>query len=98
MLGLRKGDKPHSVNRTEPTSQLNSRKNNSNIKDILVRNFFRKFPISMDVNDMEQIRIEKEAAKEFEIFVQTTREINSKNLNAHENHVAEKLGLKRVHT
>lgn len=47
---------------------------------------------------MEQIRIEKEAAYEFEEFVFNTKEINSKNLNAFECVVADKLKLKRVLT
>lgn len=63
-----------------------------------MRNFFRKFPIGIEVSDMDQIRIEKEAAFEFEEFVAATKEINSKNLTAFEAKVAEKLKLKRVHT
>lgn len=47
---------------------------------------------------MEQIRIEKEAAYEFEEFVFNTKEINSKNLNTFECVVADKLKLKRILT
>lgn len=63
-----------------------------------MRNFFRKFPIGIEVSDMDQIRIEKEAAFEFEAFVAATKEINSKNLTAFEAKTADKLKLKRVHT
>jgi hypothetical protein len=101
MLSLRKPDKRFdSLGRQEPNSQQQntrfSKKNN--IKDILVRNFFRKFPIGIEVSDMEQIRIEKEAAFEFEEFVIANKEINSKNLTAFEAKVAEKLRLKRILT
>ena len=63
-----------------------------------MRNFFRKFPIGIEVSDMDQIRIEKEAAFEFEEFVIANKEINSKNLTAFEAKVAEKLRLKRILT
>ena len=101
MLSLRKPDKRFdSLGRLEPNSQQQntrfSKKNN--IKDILVRNFFRKFPIGIEVSDMDQIRIEKEAAFEFEEFVIANKEINSKNLTAFEAKVADKLKLKRILT
>lgn len=100
LLGLRKPDKRFdSMHRSESYSQQVSRLfKKNNIKDILVRNFFRKFPIGIEVSDMDQIRIEKEAAFEFEEFVAANKEINSKNLTAFESKVAEKLRLKRVHT
>jgi len=100
MLSLRKPDKRFdSIARNEPSSQQHTRfSKKNNIKDILVRNFFRKFPIGIEVSDMDQIRIEKEAAFEFEEFVAANKEINSKNLTAFESKVAEKLRLKRVHT
>jgi hypothetical protein len=53
-LGLRKPDKrfdSHS-RATETQSQAAGRGKN-NIKDILVRNFFRKYPIGIEVNDMD---------------------------------------------
>ena len=101
ILSLRKPDRRFdSLGRQEPNSQQQntrfSKKNN--IKDILVRNFFRKFPIGIEVSDMVQIRIEKEAAFEFEEFVIANKEINSKNLTAFETKIAEKLRLKRVLT
>ncbi len=101
ILSLRKPDRRFdSLGRQEPNSQQQntrfSKKNN--IKDILVRNFFRKFPIGIEVSDMDQIRIEKEAAFEFEEFVIANKEINSKNLTAFETKIAEKLRLKRVLT
>lgn len=52
----------------------------SNIKEILVRNFFRKFPISGDVNELEQLQIERTVAAEMEKFISATPQINSKNL------------------
>lgn len=74
MLSLRKPDKRFdSIARNEPTSQHNNRLNKNNIKEILVRNFFRKFPIGIEVSDIDQIRIEKEVAFEFEEFVATNK-------------------------
>ena len=82
VLSLRKPDRAH--NRATASQEVNRMSKKNNIKDILVRNFFRKYPIGADVSDMDQIRIEKEAAYEFEKFVNATKEINSKNLNAQE--------------
>jgi hypothetical protein len=47
---------------------------------------------------MEQIRIEKDAALQFEEFVTKTGEINSKNLDAFEKQVANSLKLIRAAT
>jgi hypothetical protein len=101
ILSLRKPDRRFdSLGRQEPNSQQQNTRfsKKHNIKDILVRNFFRKFPIGIEVSDMDQIRIEKEAAFEFEEFVIANKEINSKNLTAFETKIAEKLRLKRVLT
>lgn len=100
LLGLRKPDKRFdSMHRSESYSQQVSRLfKKNNIKDILVRNFFRKYPIGIDVSDIDQIKLEKEAAKDFENFVAQTKEINSKNLNAHEQYLATKFNLKRSQT
>lgn len=92
VLSLRKPDRPH---RTHASQEMGRAGKKNNIKDILVRNFFRKYPIGPEVSDMDQIRIEKEAAFEFEKFVTATKEINSKNLTAQEARIAEKLRLKR---
>ena len=85
-LSLRKPDRRFvSMGRQESSTQQNSRFNKkNNIRDILVRNFFRKYPIGLEVDDLEQIRIEKEVANSFEGFVLSQKEINSKNLNAFE--------------
>lgn len=98
MLSLRKPDKRFdSVSRADHASQHNSRfSKKNNIKEILVRNFFRKYPIGIEVSDMDQIRIEKETAHEFENFVNATKDINSKNLQVFEAQVSEKLRLKRL--
>jgi hypothetical protein len=100
MLSLRKPDRRFdSVSRTDQSTSNNSKfSKKNNIKEILVRNFFRKFPIGVEISDMDQIRIEKEAANEFETFVKCTKDINSKNLQAFEATVAQKLKLKRIQT
>lgn len=100
LLGLRKPDRRfESCNRAESHSMQVSRLfKKHNIKDILVRNFFRKYPIGIEVSDIEQIKMEKEAAREFEGFIANSKEINSKNLNSHEHHLATKLGLVKRHT
>jgi hypothetical protein len=99
-LNLRKPDKRfESVGRTGSSDKYNTRFNKkNNIKDILVRNFFRKYPIGIEVSDMEQIRIEKDAALQFEEFVIKTGEINSKNLDTFEKQVANSLKLIRAAT
>lgn len=99
-LNLRKPDKRFdSLGRVGSSDQYNTRLNKKNkIKDILLRNFFRKYPIGIEVSDMEQIRIEKEAAIQFEEFVVKTGEINSKNLDTFEKQVAYSLKLLRVAT
>ena len=99
-LRLRKNDNRRfeSVGRFESaSSQPQTRFNKkNNIKEILVRNFFRKYPIGIEVSDMEQIRIEKDATYMFDEFVITTKDINSKNLAVFESKVAEKLKLRRI--
>ena len=42
----------------------------SNIKEILVRNFFRKYPISGDISDMQQLQMERQVANEMDTFIQ----------------------------
>ena len=56
----------------------------SNIKEILVRNFFRKYPIVEEVTDQQQAQIERSVTTEIETFVQQNLQINSKNLNEFE--------------
>ena len=44
----------------------------SNIKEILTRNFFRKYPISGEVSDVQQLQIERQVASQMDSFVNTT--------------------------
>jgi hypothetical protein len=67
----------------------------SNIKEILVRNFFRKFPISGEVSDIEQLKIERQVAQQMDQFISTNAQINSKNLQEFENSLADQVNLKR---
>ena len=60
----------------------------SNIKEILMRNFFRKYPIGDQVTDAQQMLIEREVAGEFENFVAATREISTRNLTEFESSLA----------
>ena len=69
-LSLRKPDARNQNNLLSNASEGGSRfSKRSNIKEILVRNFFRKFPISGNVSDMEQLQIERTVAAEMETFV-----------------------------
>lgn len=67
----------------------------SNIKEILVRNFFRKYPISGDISDMQQLQMERQVANEMDTFIQQQPQINSKNLHEFESQLAQVIGLKR---
>lgn len=97
-LRLRKNDRRfdsvgrQEVSSSQPQTRFNKK---NNIKEILIRNFFRKYPIPIEVSDMEQIKIEKEAAYMFDEFVITTKEINSKSLAAFEAEVSNRLKLRR---
>jgi hypothetical protein len=70
-LSLRKPDaRNHSSNLPVSSTEKNSRFNKkSNIKEILVRNFFRKYPFAGDVTDMEQLQVERKVASEMDNFV-----------------------------
>ena len=94
-LSLRKPDARNgSLSMTQ--SEANSRfSKKSNIREILVRNFFRKYPITNDVTDMEQLQIERQVATKMEGFVQTTPQINSKNLAEFESKLASEVNLRK---
>ena len=55
-LSLRKNDAfrnvSHGVHQSDPSARISKK---SNIKEILVRNFFRKYPISGEISDMQQL-------------------------------------------
>ena len=67
----------------------------SNIKEILVRNFFRKYPISGSISDVEQLQIERKVAGEIDKFVVTCPQINSKNLHEFESKLAGEVNLSK---
>ena len=83
-LSLRKPDR-HNTNpaTSSNVSEAGSRFGNkrSNMKEILVRNFFRKYPLSRDISDTQQLQIERFVASEMDQFVSTNQQINSKNLH-----------------
>lgn len=62
---------------------------------MLVRNFFRKYPISGEVSDMQQLQIERQVASEMESFVAKNSQINSKNLQEFEIRLAQEVKLAR---
>ena len=62
---------------------------------MLVRNFFRKYPISGEVSDMQQLQIERQVASEIETFVAKNSQINSKNLQEFESRLAQEVKLAR---
>lgn len=67
----------------------------SNIKDILVRNFFRKYPLTATTDDLQQLQIERDVAQEFDRFVATTKEISTRNLTDFEHQLARQHNLTR---
>ena len=75
---------------TDPNSRFGKR---SNIKEILIRNFFRKYPIVGDITDMQQLQIERKVAQEIEKFISQNQQINSKNLLLFEMNLASDLKL-----
>lgn len=70
-LNLRKRDGTrnmmHSTHQSSDASSHFGKK--SNIKEILVRNFFRKYPITGEVSDVQQLQIERTVVKEMDTFV-----------------------------
>ena len=66
-LSLRKPDNRNAGNFPSNTSDAGSRfSKKSNIKEMLVRNFFRKYPISGEKSDAQQLQIERQVASELE--------------------------------
>ena len=59
-LSLRKPDARNLNGIPSNASDAGSRfSKKSNIKEILVRNFFRKYPITGEVSDIQQLKIER---------------------------------------
>ena len=56
----------HKTNVSEVNSRFSKR---SNMKEILIRNFFRKYPLTGEITDMEQLQIERKVAAEMEGFI-----------------------------
>jgi hypothetical protein len=84
-LSLRKPDVRNASQINPGTTEGGSRfGKRSNIKEILTRNFFRKYPLHSDVTDMQQLQIERKVAAEMEKFIAATKQINSKNLTEFE--------------
>ena len=74
-LSLRKPDAARNGPMASSVSEAGSHSRfgkKSNIKEILVRNFFRKYPLTGDISDMEQLQIERQVASEMDQFVSTT--------------------------
>lgn len=92
-LNLRKSNRTTDTHSVDAVSRTGPKKNN--IKEILVRNFFRKYPIAKDLNDKQQLQIEREVANQFEAFVVQTRDISTRNLTEFETRVAASVRLDR---
>ena len=60
-----------------------------------MRNFFRKYPISGEVSDIQQLQIERKVASEMDRFVNANQQINSKNLHEFESKLASDVQLAR---
>ena len=60
-----------------------------------MRNFFRKYPISGEVSDIQQLQIERKVASEMDRFVNANHQINSKNLHEFESKLASDVQLAR---
>ena len=65
------------------------------MKEILIRNFFRKYPMGGDISDIEQMQIERTVATEMETFVIRNAPTNAKNLHEFETQLAQQIGVKR---
>ena len=60
---MRKNDAMRNLSQVGHQSDTTSRfSKKSNIKEILVRNFFRKYPISGEISDIQQLQIERQHA------------------------------------
>lgn len=95
-LGLRKPDNRNAANNQANTSDATTRFNKkSNIKEMLIRNFFRKYPLQGEISDMQQLQIERQVASELEQFVNSNNQINTKILNEFETRLARDVGLSK---
>ena len=71
-LSLRKPDNRNVGSLPSNVSDTGSRfSKKSNIKEMLVRNFFRKYPLTGEISDIQQLQIERQVASEFENYVNT---------------------------
>lgn len=73
-LNLRKPDVRQSAASGTISQDVTSRYatgKRSNIKDILVRNFFRKYPLPSETTDLQQLQIERQVAQDMDRFVQS---------------------------
>ena len=60
---MRKNDAMRNISQVGHQSDTTSRfSKKSNIKEILVRNFFRKYPISGEISDLQQLQMERQVA------------------------------------
>lgn len=95
-LSLRKPTRGNSMTGAHTTdNQMRFKNRKSNIKDILARNFLRKHPIDTTLSDSEQLQIENTVTDEIDVFVSTTREINTRNLQIFEANLAKKVNLNK---
>ena len=67
----------------------------SNIKEMLIRNFFRQYPIALDTPDLDQLEIERNVGMQMEEFVLKNGSINSKALREFETRLAKDVGLNK---
>lgn len=69
-LGLRKSENSRnnaSISlKSDPTTRFGKK---SNFKEMLTRNFFRKFPITGEISDIQQLQIERTVTNDMEKFV-----------------------------
>ena len=99
-LNLRKPDKG-GLNDRSPMSQYQMSEvsssrapKKSNIKEMLIRNFFRQYPITLVTPDADQLEIERNVARQMEDFVSGHQgSINSKELHEFETRLAKDMGL-----
>ena len=95
-LSLRKPTRGSSITGAHTTNdQMRFKNRKSNIKDILARNFLRKYPIDHTLSDSEQLQIERTVTNEIDDFVSSTREINTRNLHEFEAQLAKKVNLNK---
>ena len=95
-LSLRKPDVKNSMISSNVSESGASRfGKRSNMKEILVRNFFRKYPLQGNITDTQQLQIERHVASEMDTFVTSNQQINSKNLHQFELKLAQDVQLSK---